>query len=145
MVSKNAALAALMLLGTASVALAYTTNPAVQARQAAMQTFGGDMKKLMPMVQGKAPFDAATAQAALAEMAATAGQVPGLFEAHEKDPESKAKDTIWENWDDFTAKAGALKAAAEAGAGVDSLEALTAAMGPVGGACKACHTDYKSE
>ena len=144
MLTKKTALATILALGATTAAFAYATNPGVQARQEAMQSFGGDLKKLMPMVQGAAPFDAATAQAAFAEMQATAAEVPALFEAHEKDPESKAAESIWDNWDDFVIKAGALETAAAAGAGVDSLDALKTAMGPVNAACKACHMSYKT-
>ena len=70
--------------------------------------------------------------------------VPALFETTSNtDPEAEAKDAIWENWDDFVAKAGALQTAAEAGMGVDSPEALAAAMGPLSETCKACHSAYK--
>jgi len=147
MFTKKTALAAALVLGTATVAFAYATNPAVQARQQAMQTFGASFKTLMPMMQGKMAFDATAAQAALAAIDNTAGEIPTLFQAHEKDPESEAKDTIWDNWDDFAAKAGALKTAADAAvaANVDSLESLQTAMGPVADACKACHSVYKAQ
>lgn len=145
MFSKKTALAAVLVLGSATAALSYATNPTVIARQKAMDQNGQAMKTLVPMMQGKTDFDAAAAQAALAAIATVAAGAPDLFKANEHDPESKAKDTIWDNFDDFTAKASALQTAAEAGAGVDSLAALQAAMGPVAQACKACHMEYKAQ
>jgi cytochrome c556 len=145
MISKKTALAALLLLSSATMGLAYATDPTVRARQQAMDSNREQLKVLMPMLQGKADFDAAAAQAAFAAIATTAGNVPTLFKENAHDPETRAKPAIWQNWDDFTAKANALKTAAEAGADVDSLDALKAAMGPVGGACKACHTAYKTQ
>ncbi|MEJ2031357.1 MAG: cytochrome c [Maritimibacter sp.] len=132
-----------LLAAAATTAFAYSTNPDVQKRQETMGMISSGLKKLMPMVQGKADFDAATAQAAFAQIAEYAGNIPTAFEANTTDAESKASPAIWENWDDFTTKASALEAGAKAGMGVDSLEAMQAAFGPVGGACKACHTTYK--
>jgi len=144
MLTKKTALATVIALAATTAGFAYATNPAVQARQEAMQSFGADLKVVMPMMQGAVPFDAAKAQEALAAMQAKAAELPALFEAHEKDPESKAADSIWDNWDDFTTKADALHTAAAAGATVDSLEALQTAMGPINAACKACHMSYKT-
>ena len=143
MFKANPLLVGALVAATATAAIAYANNPAVQARQEAMQLIGSNMKKIAPMAQGKADFDAAVAQAAFAAIAEKAAMVPDLFEAKEDDPESDAVDEIWDNWDDFVAKAGALETAARAGVGVDSLEALGAAIGPLGAACKACHSEYK--
>ena len=139
------ALVATLALGTfASAALAAAMDPDVRARQEAMGLVGSNMKKIAAMAKGDVDFDAAAAQAAFAKIADKAAMVPALFEARSNfDPESEAQDAIWENWADFTAKASDLQAAAEAGAGVDSAQALAAAMGPLGGACKACHMTYK--
>lgn len=141
----TSALAATVALGTLGTAVfAAAMDPDVNARQEAMGLIGSNVKKLSTMAKGEVDFDAAAAQAAFAAIAEKAQMVPALFESpSNSDPEAEAKDTIWENWDDFVAKAGVLQAAAEAGAGVDSPEALGAAMGPVGEACKACHSTYK--
>jgi cytochrome c556 len=138
------ALAAGLVLATTGFALAYSTNPDVQKRQETMGLIGANLKKLAPMAQGKADFDAAAAQAAFAALANLAGSVPVVFEPKTTDPQSKASSDIWDHWEDFTAKAAALEAAAKAGATVDSPEALQAAFGPMAGACKACHSQYKN-
>ncbi len=145
MFTRKSALTAALALGLAgSAALAAAMDPDVRARQEAMGLVGSNMKTIGGMAQGKVDFDAAAAQAAFATIAEKAAMVPALFEAQSNtDPEAEAKDAIWENWDDFVAKAGELQAAAEAGAGVDSPEALAAAMGPLAGTCKACHSVYK--
>lgn len=136
-------LAAVMVLATAGIALAYATNPDVQKRQETMGLIGSNMKALGKMAKGATPFDAAAAQAAFAKIAEKAAMVPTVFETEANDPESKAAPEIWLNWEDFTAKAAALKAAAEAGTSVDSPEALGAAVGKLGATCKACHSVYK--
>lgn len=145
MFTRKTALAGALALGTlATAAFSAAQDPDVAARQEAMGLIGSNVKKVVSMVKGEVAFDAEAAQAAFAKIAAKADMVPTLFETRSNtDPEAEAKDAIWDNWDDFVTKAGALKAAAEAGASVDSIEALAAAMGPLSQACKACHSTYK--
>lgn len=145
MFTRNSALAGAFALGTlATAAFAAAQDPDVAARQEAMGLVGSNVKKIATMVKGEVDFDAEAAQAAFAKIAEKAEMVPTLFEPQSNtDPEAEAKDAIWENWDDFVAKAGDLKAAAEAGMSVDSPEALAAAMGPLNNTCKACHSTYK--
>jgi cytochrome c556 len=143
MPSFKTTLAALALMSTAGIAFAYASDPHVQQRQETMGLIGSNVKKLTQMMKGEVAFDAAAAQAAFAKISEKAAMVPEVFETEAEDPESDAADEIWLNWEDFVAKAGALKAAADAGANVDSPEALGAAMGSLGGACKACHSLYK--
>lgn len=128
----------------ASVALAHegVQNPAVMARMDAMETIGDSMKILAGMAKGQVTFDADAANAALAVIAETAATVPALFEAEESDPKSAAAAEIWFDWDDFVAKSGALEAAAAA-ASISAPGDLGAAMGSLGGTCKACHMAYK--
>ncbi len=145
MFTRKSALAAALVLGTAGTAVvAAAMDPDVRARQEAMGLVGSNMKKIATMAKGEVDFDAAAAQVAFANIAEKAAMVPALFETQSNaDPEAEARDAIWENWDDFVAKAGTLQAAAEAGAGVDSPEALAAAIGPLAETCKACHSTYK--
>ena len=145
MFTRRSALAATLVLGTlATGVFAAAMDPDVRARQEAMGLVGSNVKKVASMVKGEVAFDAAAAQAAFAAIAEKADMVPALFETKSNnDPEAEAKDAIWENWEDFVTKAGALQTAAEAGIGVDSPEALAAAMGPLSETCKDCHSTYK--
>lgn len=118
------------------------TDPTVKARQAAMKTIGGNVKTLGDMAKGAIAFDAMKAQAATAAITEQAAMVPALFEPQASDPESDAKPAIWENYGDFTTKAKALETAA-AGVTIASAADLGAAMGSIGGTCKACHSVYK--
>lgn len=133
---------ALGILASGAVAHAEVQNEAVKARMEAMKAIGGAMKTIGGMAQGKVAFDADAAAAAVAVMEAQSAQVPALFEAQESDPKSEAKPEIWTNWDDFVSKSQALNAAAKA-ADASSPEALGASLGPIGGACKSCHTAYR--
>ncbi|GKY88812.1 cytochrome c [Sinisalibacter aestuarii] len=145
MFNRKSALVAAFAFGTvATAAFAAAQDPEVIARKETMGLIGADVKALTQMAKGAVAFDAAAAQTAFAEIAEKAATVPVLFEPQSNtDPESDAKDAIWENWDDFVSKANNLQMAAEAGAAVDSAEALGAAMGGLGGACQACHSVYK--
>lgn len=139
---KTLAIASVVALsGSALIAHANVENPTVKARMDLMSAIGADMKTLGQMAKGQIDFDAAAAQAALDAMAAAAAEIPAKFEANETDPESDAADAIWENWDDFVAKAETLKAAA--GATVTDAASLGAAMGSVGPTCGGCHKPYK--
>lgn len=133
---------ALCLAGSAALAHDGVKNPVVKARMAAMKTIGENMKLLGGMAKGAIGFDAAAANAALDVIAGKAGEVPALFEAEEDDPKSEARAEIWFDFDDFTAKALALESAASS-AEVSDPASLGAALGMVGGACKACHQAYK--
>jgi cytochrome c556 len=87
-------------------------------------------------------YDAAAAEAAKQTLIASAGEIEAKFTANVEDAGSAAKPEVWTNWDDFVAKAKALGDAANA-MDVASAETIGAGMAGVGGACKACHTDYR--
>jgi len=140
MIKQLFAIAALAAMPT--LAHSEVTNEAVKARMAAMKTIGGGMKTLGDMAKGAMAFDAVAAQGAVDSIEVAAAKVPALFEPQETDPKSEAKPEIWTNWDDFVTKAEALEKAA-AGIAISAEADIGAAMGALGGACKACHSDYK--
>ena len=119
-------------------------DPQVKAREELMDTIAANTKTLGEMAGGKVPFDATSAAAAKAALAAAAAKIPAMFEPQATDPVSEAKAEIWANWADFVTKSEALLTAAEA---VDtaSPETIGAGMGGIGGACKACHTTYRMQ
>lgn len=118
------------------------TDPTVQARVAVMATIGKNTKVLGDMAGGKAPFDAAAAASAKEAILAATTEIAPKFEPQASDPNSEAKPEIWTNWADFVSKAEAAKTAATA-LDASSLDTVKAGMGALGGACKACHTDYR--
>ena len=135
--------AALVIPATIAWAHDGVKNAAVMARMDAMSDIGAATKILGNMARGRTDFDQSAAQAAATTIATKAAMVPALFEAQEDDPLSEARDAIWSNFDDFTAKSNALQMAAEAAAQATSLSALRAAMGGIGGSCKDCHQSYR--
>ena len=135
----------LLTLG-ASAVLAHggVQNPAVLARMDAMKAIGDATKVLGEMAKGATAFDTETARAAAQTIANHAAETPALFEAREDDPMSEALPGIWENFEDFTAKAADLETlAATLVTGLDSPEALRVGLGELGASCKACHSEYR--
>lgn len=112
-------------------------------RNAAMKSLGGSMKALGGAVAGG---NTSEAQAAAAKMSANAAEIPALFKDG-KPGANRAKAEIWTNFDDFTAKANALKAAADSVAADAAAGKLgsdpKAVVGKIGAVCGACHKAYR--
>lgn len=132
----------LVLVAGMAVAKEGVTNPVVKERMDLMQVVRVNTGTLGDMASGKVTFDAAKAAEAKAALVAAAAEIPAKFEPEETDPVSEAKPEIWMMFDEFTANAATLE---EAAAAIDtaSLDGIKAGMGPVGGACKDCHTDFR--
>ena len=127
-------------------AMAHTgvQNPAVLARMNGMKSIGDAMKILGNMAKGTTEFDANAAQEAAAAIARHAAETPTLFEAREQDPKSEAKDSIWDDFADFTEKSVALETAAKAARPeLTSADAVIPAVTRIGATCKACHEVYR--
>lgn len=141
---KTQALAALTAVTTAGAVLAHggVENETVLARMDGMKTLSTQLKTLGSMAKGQTEFDASAAQAALARLADGAARIPDHFEEEVIVPESEALPAIWENWEDFTAKASALRQRSDA-LNVSRPGDLGPALRELGGACKACHADYR--
>lgn len=68
--------------------------------------------KLAPVInpKGAIAFDPVVARAAAEEIATHAARIPALFETPATDPKSEAHPAIWQDFDDFAAKARDLEA-----------------------------------
>ena len=133
----------LVMAGGIAFAQSKATDPDVHARQVLMDANGAAIGVLGGMASGKTAFDATAAAAAKAQLIANAADIPVKFKPQANDPESHAKAEIWTSWDDFAAKATDMGKAATA-VDATSLDGVKAGMEALGGACKACHTTYKS-
>lgn len=138
--------------GIASGAVAEDEDPfadAVEMRHGLMLQMATDLGKVGAMAKDEAPYDAAVASKAAANIAAIASvlgmeQFPAGSE-YQKATDSFALPAIWAAPDDFLQKVADLNTAAAAfqtAAGTD-LESLKAGMGGIGGACAACHKVYR--
>jgi len=142
LLTKTILIGAILVAG-AAFAKDGVKDPTVKARMELMGTIAANTKVLGDMAGGKAPFEAAAAATAKANIAAAAAQIPAKFEPQATDPVSEAKPDIWTNWADFVAKSEALLVQAEA-LDTTSLESVQAGMGGIGGTCKACHSVYQN-
>ena len=122
---------------------------AVEMRHGLMLQMATDLGKVGAMAKEEAPYDAAVASKAAANIAAIASvlsmdQFPAGSE-YQKSADSFALPAVWTAQDDFLQKIADLNTAAvsfQTAAGTD-LDSLKAGMGGIGGACSACHKVYR--
>ncbi len=122
---------------------------AIKYRQSAFTVMGNHVGRIGAMAAGRAPFDAKAA-AESANIVATLASLPGTAfgPGTDKGLPNRAKPEIWSDAakfkaanDKMIAEVAKLDTAAKSG----SLDAIKAAMGAVGGSCKACHDDFRAE
>ncbi len=121
---------------------------AIKYRKAVMTLQGSHFGRIAAMANGRIPFDAAAVveNATVLEMVTRlplAGFVPGSDKG-----ETGAKPEIWTDTAKFKSVGEKLNAdsvkllvAAKTG----NLDMIKAAVGPVGGTCKACHDDFRKD
>ncbi len=121
---------------------------AIKYRKAAFTVMATHFGRVAGMANGKIPFDAKAA-AENAEIATMMSKLPyaGFVDGSDKG-ETKAEPKIWAEKDKFNAAATKmqeemvkLNVAAKGG----NLDAIKAAAGDTGKACKACHDTYRKE
>ena len=130
-------------------------SPAEQAatatanRQAVFKLLGVNIGAIVGMAKGAVPFDAAIAERNARRIAMLAPMIPetvGAMDTREFDVQTEALPLIWDNMDDFAAKAQDLVAAANAfadtAAGGDQ-GATLGGLRALGGACGSCHDTYR--
>lgn len=122
---------------------------AIKYRQSVMTVMANHLGRVGAMAQGRVPFDAKVA-AENAAVVVTMSRLPWVAfgEGTDKGMPNRAKPEIWKDQakvkdlaSKMMAEADKLEAAAKSG----SLDGIKAAMGPLGGACKACHDDFRAE
>ncbi|WP_299724381.1 cytochrome c [uncultured Tateyamaria sp.] len=144
MTFKWLSICAALLCATAALAHKGVTNPAVMARMNGMSAIADGVKVLGTMAKGQIAFDQASAREAASAIARHSAESVALFTPEESDPKSEALPAIWQNFDDFTAKARALEVlASDLATSITSLEDVQAGMGPLGASCKSCHSAYR--
>ncbi|WP_319823788.1 cytochrome c [Thalassovita sp.] len=146
---------AAIALGLAASALAEShvdkaISDAVTARQSTMKLYAFNLGLLGNMAKGAIPYDADAASKAAGNLAALSRMDQSrMWPAGSDDmsiDNTRALPALWDNMNDVMAKgadAGKAIAAMETAAGA-GLESLQAAMGPLGGACGACHKAYRA-
>jgi len=115
-------------------------------RQMLMKGVADATKVAAEMVQGKTAWNAATAAASMATIAANARAFPTLFPAGtETGGDTEAAPKIWQDTAAFNALAAKLAATAEAAATAaeGGVDAFKPAFGAMAANCKACHQDFR--
>jgi cytochrome c556 len=128
------------------VGAAAAQSDPVKTRENLMKQNNNHAKVVVQMVKGQTPFDAKAVEAAFAQWADTAKQLPNLFPANAKTGgDNRASPKIWENKADFNAKiADFAKVVADNRAkAIASLDGLKVAVNAVGKSCSACHDEYR--
>ncbi|MBF9047364.1 cytochrome c [Rhodobacterales bacterium LSUCC0031] len=147
----RSALTAMTIMAlTTTASFAQDVPAAVEARQGQFKLMALNVGVLGNMARGNTAYDANQATAAAANLVAVS-MLDQSFHWPEGTDEmsiegTRALPAIWENTADFGMKwqafgAAATGLAAEAGNGLD---AMRAALGPVGGTCGACHDAYRA-
>lgn len=118
-------------------------------RQSIFTVIGTNFGALVPVIQGKAPYDAKDFAMRADRVAYMAQMAHEGFVPDSKDGKpSKAKAEIWTQQAEFdkllkdlVERSRALATASQAG----NLDQIKPAFGAVGQACKACHDKYKAD
>jgi cytochrome c556 len=121
------------------------TDP-VKTRENLMKQNGKHAKDVVQMIRGQQPFDAKKVEAAFAQWADTAKQLPGLFpKGSEKGGDNRASPKIWQDKKGFDQKVAdfAKVVADNRGNAVASLAGLKQAVSAVGKSCDSCHDEYR--
>ncbi len=121
---------------------------AIKYRKSALTVMATHFGRVGAMASGRAPFDA-NAAAANAAIAESMSKLPwAAFVEGSGAGDTKAKGEIWSDNAKFKAASEKMQAemsklavAAKSG----NLDSIKAAFGPVGGACKACHDDFRKD
>jgi cytochrome c556 len=122
---------------------------AIKYRQSALTVMANHFGRIGAMAQGRVPFDAKVA-ADNAQIVVTMSKLPwaAFGEGTDKGLPTRAKPEIWKDSarvKDLASKMMAEAEKLEAATKTGNLDAVKAAVGSLGGACKACHDDYRAE
>lgn len=133
-----------LAVGTAALA----ADDPVEQRHDLMETVGDSTKLVGQMIKGEIPFDSGKAVEALETINGVPDKFVMLFPEGSGDhPDTRAAPAVWEDMEDFRAKAEDLKtASAEAAdAAAEGLDPLKASFGGMVDTCKGCHEAYRLE
>lgn len=126
-----------------------TGNEVVDARIAVMKTMGQSIGVLGNMAKGEMAYDATAAQAAADALLEAAQIDPAELwiegTGRETVPATRAKPAIFTDSFEVETLSADLVSAAQsmAGAAGTGLDGIRANLGAVGGACSACHKEYR--
>jgi cytochrome c556 len=120
----------------------------VNQNQTTMKSNGKNAGALAAMVKGEKPYDQATVDTALTQLADTAKKLPTMFPESVKglkaDGDYSASPKIWEDKAGFDAHIATFaKAVADAKGSVKDLDTLKVSLPVIGKSCGGCHETYR--
>jgi cytochrome c556 len=138
-----AAGAALVVVGAAAAAT--VSDDPIQSRQTLMKNVGAAMGAAGNMVRGDTEFEPRAAQLAMRTMNSSIIGLVELLPEGSHAGDTRALPAIWENMDDFLAKAESLRAATQAAIDAEpaDLDSFRPLFAEVGQNCSACHENYR--
>ncbi len=120
---------------------------ATDTRQGLLKVVVSYFGPLVGMARGQIPFNAELVETNATKISTLVEMIPDVFRTDTRgaDVETEALDHIWDNMDDFAGKAATVaeRATALAGAASGGQDNFMQAFGATGGACKACHDEYR--
>lgn len=138
-----------MLASLPAAAQFQKPEDAIKYRQSVFTVMANHLGRVGAMAQGRAPFDPKVA-ADNAAIVVTMSKLPfvAFVEGSDKGAPTRAKPEVWKDSAKIKDLAEKMQAEAvkfEAAAKGGNLDAIKAAVGELGKACKACHDDYRAE
>jgi cytochrome c556 len=121
-------------------------KPLLDYRQNLMVGQRASMASMGDILKFKMPYDAAHFAAHARNIGGYAALIPDAFETKIAEGRTDAKPEIWDNWDDFVAKAKALGNESEklaAAAATGDMKAVAPHVKAVSDACRGCHDSYR--
>ncbi len=136
---------AVVVAASAATVVMAQSDP-IAARKGLMKSISGANGQVTQMLDGKQPFDAAKAKAALMTISDSASKAVSLFPESSRSGDTKALPAIWEKKADFDARLMKMSTDAKAAADkVTDLDSLKAGIGDVRKNCGGCHTPYRAK
>lgn len=130
--------------GTPASAQFAKAEDAIKYRQSAFFVMSNQMGRLAAMAQGKAPYDAARAQAAARAIDVLAHLPWDAFPPGSNSGAAKVKGDPWKDAADFARLQDALKAqTAKLVSAAGSLDGLRAQVGATSQSCRNCHEKFR--
>jgi cytochrome c556 len=120
--------------------------PELGYRQKLMKGHGASMGSIGDTLKYKLPGGAAHVAAHANVIAEYSALIPEAFKKDIASGKTDAKAEVWQNWDDFVAKANTLNVAATelaAAASGGDMRAMMPAVKALGESCRGCHNDYR--
>lgn len=133
-------------LGLTFVHAQEEATPEIDYRQKLMKGHAASMGSIGDYLKNKLSYGSNHVATHAKNIANYATLVPDAFEKKITDGKTDAKPEVWDNWDDFVAKADTLNVAATelaaAAAGGD-MRAMMPNVKALGEACGGCHDTYR--